>query len=302
MLTRYAERNLTWIDLVSPTPAEVRSIMQEFAIDPLIAEELLMPSYKPKVERHGEQLYVILHFPILRGLNERPTQEIDFIIGKNFLITARYAATDHLHSFAKVFEVHTVLGQQNAVHGGHVFVAMVTSLYQALVNECDIIEKHLIDIEDRIFEGKERTMVLQISKTGRIIYDFRQVLLPHREMLRSLESAGTQLFGQEFLYYVHNVEGEYERVAHSVEHLRESLVELRETNNSLLSTKQNEVMKMFTVIAFLFLPLTFIEGLFQMNTHDTPILGTPGDFWVITGFMALLVVGFFVYFKRKGWL
>jgi magnesium transporter len=179
---------------------------------------------------------------------------------------------------------------------------MVTSLYRALVNECDIIEKHLVDIEDRIFDGKERTMVLQISKTGRVIYDFRQILLPHREMLRSLESAGMQLFGQEFLYYVHNVQGEFERVSHAVEHLRESLVELRETNNSLLSTKQNEVMKMFTVIAFLFLPLTFVEGLFQMNTHSTPILGVPGDFWIITGFMTLLVVGFFVYFKRKGWL
>ena len=302
MLTRYAQRNLTWIDLVSPTPAEVRGIMQEFAIDPLIAEELLMPSYKPKVERHGEQLYVILHFPILRGLNERPTQEIDFIVGKNFLITARYAATDHLHSFAKVFEVNTVLGQPSAMHGGHVFVAMVTSLYRALANECDIIEKHLTDIEDRIFEGKERTMVLQISKTGRVIYDFRQILLPHREMLRSLESAGMQLFGQEFLYYVHNVQGEFERVSHAVEHLRESLVELRETNNSLLSTKQNEVMKMFTVIAFLFLPLSFVASLFQMNTHYTPIIGTPGDFWIITGTMVLLAAGFFVYFKRKGWL
>jgi magnesium transporter len=302
MLTRHEERNLTWVDLVSPTPAEVRLIMQEFAVEPLIAEELLMPSYKPKVERYSQQLYVILHFPILRGLNERPTQEIDFIIGKNFLITARYAATDHLHSFAKVFEVNTVLGQQSAVHGGHLFTAMVISLYRALVNECDIIEKHLTDIEDRIFEGKERMMVLQISKTGRVIYDFRQILLPHREMLRSLESAGTQLFGQEFLYYVHNVEGEYERVAHSVEHLRESLIELRETNNSLLSTKQNEVMKMFTVIAFLFLPLSFVASLFQMNTRYTPILGTPGDFWIITGSMMLLAVVFFVYFKRKGWL
>jgi magnesium transporter len=303
MLTRYVQRNLTWIDLVSPTPGEVRSIMQEFGIDPLIAEELLVPSYKPKVERREAQVYVILHFPMLRGLNRRPEQEIDFIIGRNFLITARYSATDHLHSFAKVFEVNSVLGQSSAVaHGGHLFTAMARNLYLALANECDIVEKHLIDIEDKIFNGEERTMVLQISQTGRTVHDFRQTLLPHKEMLLSLEAASSHLFGQEFLYYLRNVQGEYERVRQILEHLRESLAELRETNNSLLSAKQNEIMKTFTVIAFLFLPLSFVASLFQMNTRSTPLVGTAGDFWIIIGFMALLAVGFFVYFKRKGWL
>ncbi len=303
MLSRYVQRHLTWIDLVSPTPQEVRSIMQEFGIDPVIAEALLIPYYKSKVERRGEHVYAILHFPVLRGLHERPTQEIDFIVGKNFLITARYAATDHLHSFAKVFEVSAVLGQNNTVmHGGHLFAAMTNNLYHALINECDIIERHLTDIEERVFQGKERTMVLQISQTGRIIHDFRQVLLPHKEMLRSFEAASAQLFGQEFLYYVRNVEAEESRVLQAVEHLRETLVELRETNNSLLSTKQNEIMKTFTILAFITLQLSLISQLFSMNTHTTPILGLPGDFWIVIGIMALTGAVFFVYFKKKGWL
>lgn len=277
--------------------------MNEFGIDPAIAEELLIPSFKSKVERRESLVYAILHFPVLRGLHERPTQEIDFIIGKNFLITARYAATDHLHAFAKVFEVSAVLGQNNTItHGGHLFAAMASNLYRALINECDILERHLSDIEERVFEGKERTMVIQISQTGRIIHNFRQVLLPHKEMLRSLEASAAQLFGQEFLYYVRNVEADEARVLQAVEHLRETLVELRETNNSLLSTKQNEIMKTFTILAFLFLPLSFVSSLFQMNTQHTPLVGMPGDFWYITGFMILLAVGCFVYFKRKGWL
>src|SRR3989344_4300343 len=88
MLTRYVQRNLTWIDCVSPTPDEVRSLMHEFGIDPLIAEELAMPSFKSKVERRGETLYVILPFPTLRGAHQHPEQEVDFILGKHFLITA----------------------------------------------------------------------------------------------------------------------------------------------------------------------------------------------------------------------
>ncbi len=84
MLTRHVQRHLTWIDLVAPTPSEVRLIMQEFDLDPLIAEELLVPSFRSKVERRGDAIYAILHFPILRG-NQRPQQEIDFVIGKHFL-------------------------------------------------------------------------------------------------------------------------------------------------------------------------------------------------------------------------
>lgn len=303
MLSRYVQRHLTWIDLISPTPQEVRTVMQEFGVDPLVAEELLVPSYKSKVEKRGDQVYTILHFPVLRGLHQRPAQEIDFILGRNFLITARYGATDHLHSFAKVFEVSSVLGQNNAVqHGGHLFAAMVSNLYKALLNECDVIERHVNDIEERVFEGKERTMVVQISQTGRVIHDFRQTLLPHKEMLASLEAASGQLFGQEFLYYLRNVEGEERRVLQAVEHLRESLTELRETNNSLLTTKQNETMKTFTILAFITLPLTLISAVFGMNTEHTPLVGMQGDFWLVLGIMALTGTVFFIYFKRKGWL
>ena len=80
MLTRYGQKHAVWIDLAHPTPHEVRSLMHEFGIDPLIAEELLVPSFKPKVERRGEVIYVILHFPVLRGLGARAEQEIDFVI------------------------------------------------------------------------------------------------------------------------------------------------------------------------------------------------------------------------------
>jgi len=303
MVTRYVQRHLTWIDLVSPTPAEVRALTDEFDIDPSFANELLTSSYKPKVERRGELLYVILHFPLLRGLGKLPEEEIDFLIGKNFLITARYSATDPLHAFAKAFEVNAVLGHSAAQgHGGHIFVAMVRNLYQALLHECDSLERRLEDIEERIFNSDERSMVVRLSQTGRVIHDFRQRLLPHKEMLTSLEPQAVRMFGQEFLYYVRAVEGDYEHVRNRLENLREALIELRETNSALLTTKQNEIIKTFTVIAFLFLPLSFVASLFQMNTKYTPIVGTPGDFWIILGTMPLLACGFSVYFRHKKWI
>lgn len=308
MLTRYTQHQLTWIDLVAPTPSEVRALMKEFELDPLIAEELLMPSFKPKVERRGDAIYVILHFPTLRvgapsgGASQRPEQEVDFIVGKHFLITTRYETIDPLHSFAKAFEVNSVLGRGGASHGGHLFAAMVRKLYEALSAECDNVHRHLQDIEERIFSGDERRMVLELSHTGRTIHDFRQSLLPHKEMLDSLEPTAARFFGAEYAFYARELMGVYQRVERSLVNLYDSLQELRETNNSLLNTKQNEIMKTLTVLAFLFLPLTFITGLFGMNTVNDPIIGSGGDFWILAGMMLALAVCFFIYFKHKRWL
>ncbi len=302
MLTRYAQRNLTWIDLVAPSAAEVRALMTEFDIDPVIAEELTSPSPKSKAEHRGGQLYLVLHFPALRGLSPRPEAEIDFIVGKSFLITTRYSNIDPLHSFAKTFEVNSVLGHRGAEHGGHLFVAVARDLYRSLNLECDRLRERLEEAEDRIFAGREREMVTQISVVGRMIHDFRRTLEPHKSMLESLEPQGEKIFGAGFSYHMRSLVGEYERVRHTLEHLREWQGELRETNNSLLSTKQNDIMKNLTVMAFITFPLTLFSSLFAIDAKHKPIVGMDYDFWIILGIMMLTATAFFFFFKYKKWL
>ena len=237
------------------------------------------------------------------GLPPRFEQEIDFCVGKNFFITTRYENVNPLHSFAKAFEVQSVLGRGgHQVQGVHIFSSMLQNLYNGLLSECDALNMRLGEIEERIFKGDERMMVAQLSQVGRSIHDFRQALMPHKDILRSLELPGEKVFGREFSYYLQSITQECNKVEQALDHLRDALTELRETNNSLLSTKQNEIMKTFTVLTFLFLPLTFVAGLFGMNTENNPIVGFEFDFWVIVSGMAVLAIIFFVYFKRKDWL
>jgi magnesium transporter len=303
MVSRYTQKNLTWIDLVAPTPEEVRALMHEFGFNPLIAQELLSVSVKSKVERYDDVLYAVLHFPILRGTRiKRTTQEVDLIIGKEFLITTRYENITPLSSFAKAFEADMVLGLTGShLHGGHLFAAILRNLYRALLFECDAIKTKLVEIEEVLFDGNEKDLVVEISQIGRVIYDFRQALLPHEEMLKSLEAPLSRMFGHEYSYYMHSVAAEYERVRIETDALRDSMQELRETNNSMLNAKQNEVMKNFSVMAIVFVPVSLIMGLYQMNLPHTPFAGQI-DFWVLLAAIMVVSLALIIYFKRKGWL
>ncbi len=303
MLTRYTQKNLTWIDLVAPTPEEVRLLMKEFGFSPLIGQELLSVSVKSKIERYDDTIYTVLHFPVLRGTHiKRTTQEVDLILGRDYLITTRYETVTPLSSFAKAFEVEMVLGPSlGHLHGGHLFAAVMKNLYRALVGECDMIRNKLLEVEEHLFDGNEKDLVIEISQIGRVIYDFRQALLPHDEMLKSLEAPASRMFGHEYSYYMRGIEAEYGRVVAETDGLRDAMQELRETNNSMLNAKQNEVMKNFSVLAFVFVPISIIMSLYQMNLPHTPFAGQV-DFWAIMGVIAVIVIVLFIYFRRKGWL
>ncbi len=228
---------------------------------------------------------------------------MDFVIGRQFLITTHYEAIDPIHNFAKVFEVNTALDTGGmGKHAGFIFFALLKRLYTGVEHELEFIRRDLVTIEEHIFSGDEVIMVEAISRCARGLLNLRQIIEPHREVLHTLESEGAAFFGDDFTQYLRTLSNEYYKVHNHIMRLTESLHELRETNNSLLSTKQNETMKIFTIMAFTTFPLTLIAALFAIPAESTPILGRPHDFWIIIGFMALAVSIMLVFFKRRNWL
>lgn len=305
MITRYQHKNVTWVDLESPTNDEVREIMEEYDLHPSVAEELLLPSVKPRVELHQDSfIYLILHFPAFKhSYTSQQNQEVDFVIGKDFLITTRYDTIDPLHKFSKVFEVDSILDKNDiGEHAGAVFFYMIKKLYGSIEHELEYVSDTLDEIENNIFEGKEREMVLELSKVSRELLNFKQALLMHRETLESFEKVAPSFFGDDFVYQTRSIVGEYYRMQSTIAAHLDSVVELRETNNSLITTKQNEIMKILTIMAFVTFPLSLFASIFGMNTQTLPLTGYPGDFWVIIGIMIAATVFFFAFFKYKKWL
>ncbi len=303
MLSRNTYKKLTWIDTQSPTKEEIRSLMKEFDIHPVVAQELLSPTIRPRVDLYDNAIYLILHFPMIEHKHgNEEIQEVDFIIGKNFLITTHYDMIDPLHEFSKVFEVNSIIDKSNmGEHAGFLFFYLIKELYRSLDDELDHINNKLEVIEGQIFEGREKEMVKEISKVNRDLLNFKQSVRMHKDVLASLEIAGAKFFGDKFTYYLRAVTGEYYKIANQMDGHRETMTELRKTNDSLLSTKQNEVMKTLTILALITFPLSLVAAIFGMNTISTPIVGNKGDFWLVIGIMAIGTIIMFTYFKHKKW-
>ncbi len=302
MIERYKDTEVAWVDLASPTPEEIRAVMEEFNIPPELLGDLTTPTPRSEARAAGHALKVTLDFPVVRRKDVETPHEIKFIVTKKALITVRYEEVTALHTFSKEFEVLVALGRgSKGTHGGFLFVALMSSLYNGLTAKLDYIESRLTFIEEEMFDEHEREMVLEISKNSQTLITFRQILFAHKEILNIAEPILLQLFDKAFDTRVHTLMAYHEYLSRRVDTLNASLQDLRETNNSLLSTKQNETMKILTVMAFVTYPLALVAAVFGMNTDHTPLVDGQYGFWIIVGLMSSAALCFFAYFKYKHW-
>ena len=179
---------------------------------------------------------------------------------------------------------------------------MLKKLYRDIESQIDNNRQDLLHIEEDIFDGHEVKVVKSISRVARDLLNMRQTIEPHREVLKTLETEGVNFFGEKFSPYLRALANEYYRVHNQTTRLTDFLHELRETNNSLLSTKENETMRTLTLMALLTFPLSLMVAILQIDTVHNPIRGLPGDFWIILGAVVLVGSGMILYFRHRKWL
>jgi magnesium transporter len=184
----------------------------------------------------------------------------------------------------------------------HLFTALMHMLYASLESKLDYIETRLIDIQNEIFREREKEMVTEISTISRRLITFRQTLKAHDDVFRDAKVICDEHFPKQITLELNDLHNEYFHIIRRTTALFEALEELRDTNMALLTTKQNEIMKTLTVMAFITFPLMLLTSMFGMNTETSPIIGEPGDFWIVLGMMVTATIAFFIYFKFRRWI
>tara|TARA_B100000508_G_C11461966_1_gene279665 strand:- start:2633 stop:3748 length:1116 start_codon:yes stop_codon:yes gene_type:complete len=303
MIERLTHHHLTWIDVLDPTAEEIREVMAEADIPLSFTDDLT--SMTPRTETYWEKgaIKTTLDFPIVKRTDINHPHEVKFIATKNYLVTIRFEDIQSLDQFKKDFEVVTLLKRAGAkATGGHLLCTLVMRMYKALDSKLDYLAGILQDIDAGLFDEREKEMVFDISRAGQRLTAFRQALGAHDNALNDLYTNIAKAFAKSYQPDVLKINEQYLHLIRRVDRQRQTLAELREANNALLTTKQNEIMKTLTIVAFTTFPLTLFASIFGMNSVNMPIIGHSLDFWIILSAMLVVSVGFFAYFKYKRWM
>lgn len=308
MIYRQEHAGGVWVDLESPGDDEIRQIAQEFNISERIETELLSPTPFPLVGGDEQVALAVLHFPSHtgeHGVGEADTrsQEVDFIVGKRFIITVRYEVIVPLHHLRKLLESEAMLGRKTAITTDMLLEILFTHLYASVRDHTNHITEHLSHVEAEMFAGQERRAVRTISSINREYLHLLAALAGQEEPLgRFLSALGHGYFGTHFGERAARILGERNQVENLVRTHLALATELRETNSALLNATQNEIMKTLTVVNFIFLPLGLITWIFAMRTDGIPFLSSPNGFWIVMSIMAGVALLLTAFFAKKRWL
>ena len=299
-------QNLNWIDIANPNKKDINYLQDTFRFHPIVLNELLSPTLRPKVEHYDNYLYMVLHFPIYSPKEKTSkSMELDILITPTTLITVRYGKILPLQEFWKKCQADN---QYLYFQDSPAF--LLHCLLQELSNFCfrqiDHITKKIDEVEKKIFKVRgtkeETNMVENILLIRKDILDFRRTLKPQATILESLKSRGIEFFGKKMEPYFTDIIGDYMRVWDLLENHKETIESLQEANDSWLSNRTNLVMKILTVFAVIVFPLTLLAAILGMNTEYLPIVGMKHDFWIVVGIMAVSTIFMLIIFKAKKWL
>jgi magnesium transporter len=296
---------LTWIHLDTPTHDEAQQLAERFGWHPLDVEDVLSKRQRPKVDDYAEDgyLFAVLHFPVYdKAVQRLNAGELDLFLGPDYLVTL---PTVELLPVTRLFrrcsEDEQLRDRLFPKGSGRLLYEVLDDLFDYCFPILDKIGFKLEDIEDDIDAGRSKELVRDISKVKQEIISYRKIIKPQRPTLRLLERRVERFLPEELELYFDDLVDASERIWDQLDNFKEVVEALESTNESAIQHLQNDVLQLLTVFGTIFLPLTFITGIFGMNV-DFPGFGSAEAFWVIVGLMILAIVGLVGFFRYKRWL
>jgi magnesium transporter len=294
---------LTWIHLESPDQQHATELAERFGWHPLDVEDVLSKRQRPKIDDYPDYLFVVLHFPVYdKAIQRLNAAELDVFLGNDYLVTLPNVV---LHPVAHLFrrcEADEEYREQLFSKGsGRLLYEVLDDCFDYCFPILDKIGHKLDSIEDDIDEGRFEEIVRDISKAKQEIISYRKIIKPQRPTLRVLERHVERFLPEELELYFDDLVDASERIWDLLDNYKEVVEALEATNESAISHRQNDVLRLLTVFAAVLLPLTLVASIFGMNVKF-PGEGTEEAFWVMMAVLAVLFVGLVGFFRYQRWL
>ncbi len=297
--------NFVWTNINKIGKEEMKYLESTFHFHPLHLEDCLSPAQRPKLDVANDYIFMVLLFPVYNRKTRRvQAAEIDFFINANRLVTVH---RNELIPLINFFNLCLISKDERTTFMKNGPAMLIYEILNRLLTSCFPIFDHLsIDvtsIEEHIFRGYERRMVKEILIVKRNIVNFRRIMQIHRAIIKKLIDKSSRYFRDEKLkLYFANLLELTADIQDNLDNLKQSIDALEATNNSLISFRLNDIIKILTVISVVVLPITLITSIFGMNVKQMPLVNSPSGFFIILGIIVVSFVAMFLYVKKRKWL
>jgi magnesium transporter len=294
---------LTWVHLDAPTLEEASQLADRYGWHPLDLEDVLSRRQRPKVDEYPDYLFGVLHFPVYdKAIQRLNAAELDVFLGNGWLVTL--PAVELLpvtRLFHRCEEDEELREQLFGKGSGYLLYHILDDLFDYCFPILDKIGHKLDAVEDDMFEERAEDVVRDLSNVKQEIISYRKIIKPERSTLRLLERQIERFLPEDLELYFDDIVDASERIWDLLDNYKEVVEALEDTNESVISHRQNDVLRVLTVVTVILLPLTLITGIFGMNVHFPGFEGATA-FWVIVAFMLGLALGLTAFFRLKRWL
>jgi len=296
---------VVWLDVAGLANVEfIRQIGQRFNIHQLVMEDVVRTHQRSKMEDYTDALFIVARMAPIA--DQQGTEQLAMFMTSNCLITFQEYTGDDLDSVRnRIRKARGRIRSQGTDYLTYAIIDAVIDAYFPLVDKYgEIVES----LEDKLIVSPDQSLLRDIYSIRRKVLELRRAMWPIREMLANLYRGDCEFIKPETLVFFRDCYDHTMQLIELMENYRELSSNLMEVYLSSVSNRLNEVMKILTIVSAIFIPLTFIVGVYGMNFHtndspwNMPELSAYYGYPICLGAMILIVLGQLYYFRRKGWL
>jgi magnesium transporter len=292
-----------WLDVTGiHDTAAIESIGKEFRIHPLVLEDILHTEQRPKVEDLGDSIFLVVRMAtVIPEMSTVEWEQVSMVVRGNLVITFQeYPPGDVFDPIRERIRKNS--GRIRKCGGDYLLYSLVDAIIDQYFNLLENYGERLETLEEKVVDHPDPTVSRQIYQFKREMIFLRRAVWPLRDVISSLQRMESRLFQPETVPFIKDLYDHTIRVIETIEMYRDIQASLLDIYLSSVSNKMNAIMKVLTIIATIFMPLTFIVGLYGMNFKYMPELSQPWGYPMVWGVVLSVSVGMIIYFRKKGWM
>ncbi|MBA6154449.1 magnesium/cobalt transporter CorA [Gelidibacter maritimus] len=294
---------VTWVNVNGlNNTSEIEKLGTHYGLHPLTLEDIVNTTHRPKLDEFDNYLFVILKMLYFKNENDLVYEQVSMVVGEQFVLTFQEADGDVFNDLRE--RISSDLGRIRSLGSDYLMYAIIDAVVDHYLTVIEVFGDKIEDIEDRVFEADsdDNKTATTIQELKREILKIRRSVLPLREVINRLDKIENPIIDEKTHNYLRDLYDHIVQVNESIEVYREMVWSLLDMYMTIISNKMNEVMKVLTIMATIFIPLTFIAGIYGMNFENMPELQYKYSYFILIGVMIFIFLMMLIYFRKKKWL